>query len=338
MPGRVEHEGDAFPAHILKPDVAGILDGLAVVAAHAVAQLGHGFVDFPFHLDGIVGPIRERVHVADLFGDVLGRIFHLGAVFSGHGFEQHLPEIRAEQVDERARPLADGVVDGGESAPLELGEAPRSHAPDFFQRKRMQQGPGVVVGEHQHAAVRLTQIGGQLGVRLGERDADGADEAGLPIHRVLDLIGQAADLQGRELAPMGHIQEKLIHRIAFHVGRERIERGADLLGNGLVFFIMHLHEHDVRADLRGFERAHGGLDAEFARLVAGRGHDATRGTVLFAPPAHDDGDAVQVVRQLLHLGVKAVHVQMQIQPGPRIHMLLPRRNGVVQGDAVDVSV
>ena len=324
MPGCVEHEGDALPAHILKPDVPGVLDGLAIVAAHAVAQLGHGFVDFPFHVDGVVGPIRERMHVADLFGDVLGRIFHLGAVFPSDGFEQHLPEVPAEQVDERARPLADGIGDGGESATLQLGEPLRPHAPDLFERKRMQQRAGIVFGEHQHPAVRFAQVRRKLGVGLGERDADRADEPGFAIYGVLDLIRQATDFLRRELAPVGHIQKKLIHRIAFHIGREAVERGADLLGNGLILFIMHLHEHDIRADLRGFVGAHRGFDAQLARLIAGCGHDAACCAILFAPTAHDDGNAVQVVRQLLHLGIEAVHVQMQIQPRTHIHMLLRR--------------
>ncbi len=336
--GRGEAEGDALPGHVLEADVAGVQAGAASIAPHAVAEHAHGGGDLTVDAGGIGGPVGERMHIADLLGDVF-LLFgeDHGAVLAGHRFEEHLPEVAAEQALEHTGSAAHGVVDGMHVLGFELGEAPRSYPPHLFEAQGEDRFAGGLLVEHHGHAIGLVQVAGQLGVGLRVGNTHRAHQTRAPVHGVAQAVAEVGDLLG--LAPLqeGDVHEELVHAVRLDVGREILQHVDQLLRHRLVLLVVYPQHHHEGTQLLGLEGRHRGLDAQLARLVAAGGADAPGDAVLLAPSADDERDAVQVVAHLLDLGIKAVQVEVQVQTWTRAQVLLGRGHRVVERDAVHIS-
>lgn len=334
----IEYKGDAFPVGLLKPDVPGKLDGFALVPAHAVAQLTHGFGNFALYRYGIVGPVGKGVHVTDFLWGVEGGVGYPGTVLPGYGFIEHLAEIRSEKICEHALPPLNGIADGLQTAGLQLGVTATANAPDLFERQAEQALTGLLFIENTGQSVGFMQVGGQLGIGLGVRHPYRTEQTGTAIDLVFKPHGHRFGFVTRPAQHERDIQKELVHGIPLHIGSVPLQNGPDVPRNGLILLVVHLHEQDVGTDLCGFKGTHGGFDSEFSGFVAGGRHNATGGAVFLAPAPDNHRHPEQTIGDLLYLGIETVHIQMQVQPRTHTAVLLIGSYGIVQRDAVYVAV
>ena len=171
-------------------------------------------------------------------------------------------------------------------------------------------------------AVRLAVVGGELRQKLVVGDAGRSVEAGY----LLDLrTDRQRDVprQRNALQIFGHVEVGLVQRQRLDDRGVLREDLPDLLRDCLVDLEAWLHEDQVGAlPLRG-NRWHGRPDAELARFVAGRRHDAA-----LAGSADGDRLAAEIrIVPLLDRRVKGIHVD--------VDDLALRRAGAIRSGSVE---
>src|SRR5690625_5568293 len=88
----------------------------------------------------------------------------------------------------------------------------------------------------------------------------------------------------------------------------------NLLRYGCIGRIINLQHADVGAELVRLKSAHSRFNPELSRFVTGGGHNPFHLAILLSPSAHNQGQAVQVLAQLLHLCVETGEVKMEVKP------------------------
>jgi hypothetical protein len=332
--GGGEGEGDAVPFDILVADVARPAARFAVVAAQAVEDLADRLDDLPPDLILVGRPVGEGVHIAHLIGDVIFVVEHPGLVAAGHNFVKKLSLHLAEEFPEKGRAVLVGVGDGVQALPLQFGIAPPADAPYLVQGQVEEVLGGIVRVENHCQSVGFAAPGGEFGIGLAGRHAHGRYQSEFTVDRPLHLFHKIFDAGPRVFLQKADIHEVLIHRVFFHVGGKIPHDLLELPADPLVFVVVDMHEDEVGADPVRIESAHGGLNAQPARLVAGGGHDAARGAIGFAPAAHGQRQPVEVVRPLFDLCIETIHVEVERQVSAHTSPLMLFCHCAVERDAV----
>ena len=189
-----------------------------------------------------------------------------------------LPQIAAagaEPLLQKRQPLADQIADGGDPHGVEdlraLGADARQ--PRHRQRRQKSRAP---VGRHLQLAVRLGQIGRDLGDQLDRRDPGRGRQPQL----VGDAAPQPAGDLGRrpeQAARGGDVEKSLVERqrlVKRRHGLQDVEHPAADVG---VDVEAGAHHHGVGRQAQRARHRHRAPHAERADLVGGRQHDATLG-------------------------------------------------------------
>ena len=112
----------------------------------------------------------------------------------------------------------------------------------------------------------------------------------------------------------GEIEIGFVDRNHFDDGRKFVEDGGDAVAPLGIFGVMAIEVDGVRAEAAGGAQRHGGVDAEFARFVAGGGDYAT----LIGLAADDDGFAAELgALEQFDGDEEGVHVDVEDRGGGR---------------------
>jgi hypothetical protein len=156
-------------------------------------------------------------------------------------------------------------------------------------------------------ARRLVEAGRQLGEQFGGPDADGAGDAVLAIHLLLDAVGDGLR-RPEQPAATGDVEIGLVDGGDL----DEVGVGAEQPDHGVVHGRVSLHvdrqEHPRRAQAFGVDDGHGAVDAEDARFVGAGGDHAASAALA----ADDHRQAAQFgTSRLLDRGEEGVHVEVQ---------------------------
>ncbi len=212
-----------------------------------------------------------------------------------------------------------------------------ANAPDQRNRLAGQKGLGVTTAEHA-VAVRLVQVGGDLGERLVVAKPDGDRQVFLLLDALRERRQGACRWAAMQRLGSGEIEEGLVDRERLDQRRGLQHELADVPADGAVLAHLRLDHHGVRAELQGLEHRHGRAHAIEARDVAGGRDDAP-------PAAADDHRLVLQLRPvaLLHRGVEGIAVDMSnreraqfgmAQEAPASALTAARTGSWVQAQAV----
>ena len=188
----------------------------------------------------------------------------------------------------------------------------RAEAEQFSNGQRVEQVAHVRFA-HDDEAVRLAQVGCDLGDQLVGRNAHGRSEFRPLTDAALDFARNVLRAAEGALA-RGHVEKRLVERESLHQRRELVEHGEDLLRHRAVMTDARMHHDRLGATAQRFACRHCRVHAELADFVARGCDDAT-----IAAATHDDGFAAQLrVVALLDRCVERIHVDVQDGTG-RFH-------------------
>gem|GEM_PF-1586630 len=244
-----EGKRDSFPMGFLIADVAAPLAGFAFVPPHAVAYFSDRFDNFALNEDGVVGPVREGMHITHFIRDVdfVGEYFCF--IASGDCLPEEASLHLTEQFLEGGGALFVGVCDGVESAFFEMFVAAASDSPHFIEGEGVDMLGGIVGGEDQVESFWFGEIGCQFRVCFAGGDADRADQAELAVDLLFQFMGEGFQLPARFFKEEGDVHEILVHGVLLHVGGVGVEDRFKLLADRFVLVVVDLHEDQVGADL-----------------------------------------------------------------------------------------
>ena len=146
-------------------------------------------------------------------------------------------------------------------------------------------------GRHDHQAIRLAQIRGDLGHQLGAGDADGHRQPDLVADRRPDLARDRRPVPEQGRRP-GDVEERLVDRDRLDRRGEPPQDRHDVTAGGLVAPAVDRQEDPVRTAPIRLAQRHRRMHAEDAGLVARRRHDPAG--VLAAGATDDDRPATQL--------------------------------------------
>ena len=131
------------------------------------------------------------------------------------------------------------------------------------------------LADHGEAA-RLVEFRGELGQEFVVAEPDGGGDADLALNAFGQLRHGPCRRQSVQPFGAGKIEKGFVQRQWFDERRELAHKRTHRAGGFGIFLHVRTHDDSIGAQLPGLEHRHGGFDAEGARHIAGRRHDAAR--------------------------------------------------------------